>query len=61
MTQADGNKGGSVDAVLGDFRSVGGMLVPFQYSEGNPNEAFFSIQFDTVTFNAPIPASDFTF
>jgi hypothetical protein len=61
MSQADGNKGASVDAVLGDFRSVGGMLVPFQYSEVAPSQTLFSIQFDTVTFNAPIPPSDFTF
>ena len=61
MSQADGNKGTSVDALLGDFRSISGVLVPFQYSESTQSQSFFTIQFDTVTFNAPIPASDFTF
>jgi hypothetical protein len=61
MSQADGTKGTGVDVSLSDFRPVGGMLVPFQYAEGTQSESFFNVQFDTVTFNVPIAASDFAF
>lgn len=61
MSQADGSKGTGVDVSLSDFRPVSGKLVPFQYAEGTQGETFFSVQFDTVTFNVAIAASDFTF
>jgi hypothetical protein len=50
-----------VDTFLADYRSVGGVLVPFRYIEGTPNEVFFTWQFHSGAFNASIADSDCNF
>jgi hypothetical protein len=59
MSRETQHAGVDTDAYLGDFRSIGGVLVPFQYEERVGSQSLFVFQFDKVVFNSPIPNSDF--
>src|SRR5712692_7850541 len=59
MSRETQHAGVDTDAYLGDFRSIDGVLVPFQYEERVGDQSLFVFQFDKVAFNVAIPDSDF--
>ena len=45
--------------VLGDYRSVAGVMVPFYQEEWDGEDKIWTIQFDTVQWSVPLSAADF--
>jgi hypothetical protein len=61
MSVGEATTGLDIDAYLGDFRKVDGLLVPFRYEEQASGQSLVIFQFDQVILNASIPDSDFAF
>jgi len=49
----------STEAFLSDFRNINGVLVPFRYEERLNHQTQFIMQLQKVSFEGPIPDSDF--
>jgi hypothetical protein len=49
--------GVDVDAILGDFRVLNGLLVPFRYEERVSGQTLYVIQFERVSLGGPLAES----
>jgi hypothetical protein len=49
--------GVEVDAILGDFRVLNGLLVPFRYEERVSDQTLYIIQLEKVSFGGPLAES----
>jgi hypothetical protein len=54
MSHETDHEGTDVDAYLGDFRKVSGMLMPFRYEERIGNQTTFVLQFQSIVLNQSI-------